>query len=310
MSTARYPGYEDTFYEKDDCAGFYAEEGYGGFLFELCEGEDAQDLGAQSVSSVMLGRQMHVNLYTDGEFGAGSTCGGILQRLAFSSPSLAALNEHWGIESMDGAVEAAVVYPPIDRDTHNLFEGGFEFFGSGALPYCSSLDGENLTLLRDGVDWSVVAAVRKATLDPPYSIEFELLSKHEGDEPPADGINVFFAKDQTSYGATPLDGNFGFIADGSGYAVELNIWTNSVSLRDGDYAVIGQAVNADTYTDGAWVPVRVDVQADSVSVTFDGQQLLNEAVTVDTSFQGIGLGAGSGFYTSEFSVRNFQVVPG
>lgn len=309
--TARYDGEADVPYANDDCAGFYAEEGYGGFVYEVCAGETMQGLGGDDIQSVKVGRNVHVNLYSDDQFGAGSTCGGILQRLAYSSPSLAALSEHHGIESIDGAVAAVAVYPPTDRETHWLFDGGFDFYGSGELPFCSSLDGEDLTLLRDGADWSAVAAISHETMDPPYAIEFELYSKHEGDDPPADGVTVFFAKDAAAYAAGPgPDGNLGFLADGTGYAVELNIWTNSVAVRDGNYEVVGQAVGADTYTDGAWVPVRVEVGTDTVTVFFGGQELLSQAVAVSTAYDGIGVGAGSGFYTSEFTLRNFALVPG
>ena len=71
-----------------------------------------------------------------------------------------------------------------------------------------------------------------------------------------------------------------------------------------------QSVNTSTYTDGAWVPVRVEVAIDGVTLWFDGQQLLSQAVAIDDSHAGVGLGAGSGLYTSEFSVRNFALIPG
>ena len=309
--TAKYPGDPGTYYEKDDCAGFYTGEGYTDLAFELCSDETDQGLADASISSVMLGREVHVNLYTDSDFGAGSTCGGVLERLAFSSPSLSAFSEHHGFEDIDGVVAAAAVYPPLDRATHRLFEGGFEFYSSGEPPFCSSVDGETLTVLRDGVDWTGTAAISKQTLELPYSIEFEYLSQHVGDDPPADGISVFFAKDPLAYASqVPPRETMGFIPDGSGYAVELNIWTNQVSLRDGDYATIGQSVNTSTYTDGAWVPVRVEVALDGVSLWFDGQELLSEAVAIDPSYAGVGITAASGLYTSEFSVRNFALGPG
>ncbi|KIG13428.1 Endo-1,4-beta-xylanase A precursor [Enhygromyxa salina] len=311
VPTAKYPGDPGTYYAKDDCAGFYADEGYTNLVLELCSGETDQDLADQSISSVMLGRDVHVNLYTDTDFGAGSTCGGILERLAFSSPSLSAICEHHGLENIDGGVAAVAVYPPSDRPTHQMFEGQFEFHSSGESPFCSSVDGETLTVLRDGVAWTGTAAIFEQTLALPYSIEFDYLSKHVGDDPPADGISVFFAKDAGAYaGQVPPRETLGFIADGTGYAIELNIWTNQVSLRDGDYITIGQTVNTSTYTDGVWVPVRVDVALDGVTLWFDNQQILAEAVVIDDSHARVGIGAGSGAYTSEFSVRNFALVPG
>jgi len=314
MPTARYPGDPGTYYVKDDCAGFYADEGYENLVFELCSGELDQDLAVQSISSVMLGRDVHVNLYTDNEFGSGSACGGILERLAFSSPSLAALSEHQGLENIDGVIAAAAVYPPIDRATHQLFDSPFEFYSSsaGELPFCSSVDGQTLTVLRDGVAWTGTAALSEQTLELPYSIEFDYLSKHVGDDPAADGISVFFAKDPMAYASqVPPRETLGFIPDGSGYAIELNAYVQVMALRDGNFETIGQVVNTNsTYTDGEWVPVRIDVALDSVTLWFDGQQILSEAVDIDDSHTGVGIGAGSGLYTSEFSIRNFALVPG
>jgi len=308
--TSKYPGYEDTFYEKDDCAAFYSKEGYGGLLKEFCVNDTAESLEADGVASVMLGRNVHVNLYTDAEYGAGSTCGGILQRLAFSSPSLEALADHRGMESIAGQVKTALIYPPIDRDSHAFFNGGFDFYSSGDLPFCSSIDGQNLTLMRDSSYWSGAAAFRKVAVDPPYTISFEYFSKHYVEEPHGDGIVVFFAKDKNAYdGASPPNGNLGFIPDGTGYGVEFNSWTNSVALRDGDYNVIGAAVGADTYTNGAWIPIEVTVQTDSVTAAYNGVELLTEVVTLDTSYDGIGVSAGNGFYTSEATIRDFAITP-
>jgi hypothetical protein len=290
--------------------GFYGKEGYGGFLYEYCVGDTAEGLGADNVSSVMLGRNVHLNLYTDAEYGAGSTCGGILQRLAYSSPSLEALSTHRGMESITGQVQAALIYPPFDRDAHKYFSGGFDFYSSGDLPFCSSIDGESLTLMRDGTYWSGAAAFQKVANDPPYTISFDYFSKHYVEEPHGDGIVVFFAKDQSAYdGEVLTNANLGFIADGTGYGVEFNTWTNSVAVRDGDYNVVGAAVGKDTYTDGAWVPIEVTVQANSVTATYDGVELLTENVAIDPTFSGIGVSAGNGYYTSEATIRNFVVTP-
>ena len=129
------------------------------------------------------------------------------------------------------------------------------------------------------------------------------------EEPHGDGIVVFFAKDQSGYeGTSPPNGSLGFIPDGTGYGVELNTWTNSVSVRDGNYNVIGSSVGKDTYTNGAWIPVEVTVLADSVQVSYDNVELLTEAVSIDTTFSGIGVSAGNGYYTSEATIRNFVIT--
>ncbi len=309
--TSSYPGHEDLFYEKDDCAGFYADEGYADLRVELCAGESSQALEPESISSVLLGRDVHANLYSDAELGAGSTCGGLLQRLGFSSPSLAALSEHRGDPSIDDVVAAALVYVPDDRPSHRRFEGDFDFYSSSDPPYCSSVDGETLTVLRDGVVWTGTAAVYSETLDPPYAIEFEYRSLHVGEDPPADALVVFFAKDASAYeGAVPPRETLGFLPDGSGYGVELNVWTNSVSVRDGDFEVIDAALPFNSYTDGEWVPVRVEVGTDSIALNYGGQQLLSVSVPVDASHGGIGFSAASGAYSAEFSVRNLALVPG
>ena len=307
--TSRYAGPADIPYQNDDCAGFYAEEGYGDFLFEACAGETMQDLAASSISSVKLGRKVHVNLYTDNEFGAGAGCGGVVQRLAYSSPSLAAFSAHHEQSSTDDLVAAVAVYLPDDRQTHARFDGPFHFHGSGDLPSCSSTD--ELTLLRDGVDWAGTAAILREPIDPPYTIAFDYSSKHDGDEPPADGITVFFAKDPTTYiGTPPPNGSLGFIPDGTGYAVQMHVYTNTVAVRDGNYEVIGQMIPANTYTDGAWVSVRVEVTLDAITLIWDGQELLSQQVALDTTHAGVGVGAGSGFYTSAFRIRGLSVTPG
>src|SRR5690606_18461236 len=87
LRVTKYPGYEDDFHADPDCAAFFSGESYQGSSFVLCSGDsqgDASTLG--SVRSVQLGRNVHVNLHSDSEFGTESTCGGLWRRLAFSTP--------------------------------------------------------------------------------------------------------------------------------------------------------------------------------------------------------------------------------
>jgi hypothetical protein len=305
--TVRYPDYQDDYYEKDDCVGFYGEEGYGQFFYEICKGESRQDLGELGISSVKVGRNVHVSLYSDAEWGAGSTCGGILQRLPFSSPSLKALAEHHESDSLDDLVAAAAVYDPRDRAAHNRFEGQYEFYASGELPFCFSADGESFTIQRDGAMFSSSAVIRDLDLSPPYAIEFDYRSLHEADANHADGLVVFFQKDQAAYASTePPRESLGFIPDGSGYGVAFNIYNNQVSIRDGSFNSL-ESVGHDSYTAGAWVPIRVEVRSDGITVLYDGAELLSTATSITTAFSGLGFSVGTGAYSAEFSVRDVAV---
>ncbi len=307
--TVRYPGHEEIFYEKDDCVGFYGKEGYGQFEVEVCAGETHQSLTDSQITSVKVGRNVHVSLFSDAALGAGSTCGGIVQRLPFSSPSLEALSAHHETESLNGKVAAAMVYLPDDREAHRRFDSNFEFYESGATPFCSSIDGEALTLLRDGSTWSASAAVMKQVIQPPYSIEFETRSLHAADDNHADGMVVFFQKDKAGYELTPPPREtLGFIPDGSGFGVAFNIYNNQVSIRDGSFSAL-ETINQDAYTAGDWVPIRVDVRSDSITVMFDGSEVLSATTAVGTGSGSLGFSAGSGAYSAEFSVRNVNVVP-
>lgn len=306
---AKYPGDEDDFYPEDDCAGFFAQSGYGELLYELCDGETLADLDAMAgVSSVQLGRNVHASLYSDPAFGAGSTCGGLLTRLAFSSPSLEAYAEHRGQPSIDGVVRSAAVYAPTDRLAHAYFDGAFDFYSTGVLPACADEAGETVTLIRDLELWTGTAALLQGDVPPPYSIEFEYRSAHEGDDR-GDGIAVIFGKNGLAYETQPPPReNLGFIADGSGAAISFNMYTGMADARDGNFIPVGAGVAQATFTAGQWVPVRVDVGTSSVDVYWDGQLLFTSPITVGAGR--VGVGAGTGAYSAELSVRDFTVTPG
>lgn len=310
MFTMRYPGYEDYFYDKEDCAGFYGEEGFGQFLFEICEGDEQEGISGEGIASVKLGKNVQVSLYSDPAFGAGSTCGGLLQKLAFSSPSLRALAEHQGLPSLEEAVHSAAVYTQWDRAAHARFDGGFDFYATGDLPFCSTIEGEELTLLRDEVEWASTAAVlRDASIEIPYAIEFDYSSRHDADDNYADGFVAFFEKDGSAYqGEEPPRTSLGFIPDGTGYGLSLNIWTNEAALVDGNYSELDSA-GMSAFTAGEWIAVRIEVRADAIVAFYDGAEILNAPVTLDGSFDHIGFSTGTGAYTAEYKIRDLSISP-
>ncbi len=113
LPVTRFDGEAGAPYEFDDCVAVYADEGYGALREEVCAGEKLD--GLSDISSIQLGAGVHANLYTAAGYGADSTCGGQLMRLAYSSPSLDALSEHHEVASLDDAVQSLVVYAPDDR---------------------------------------------------------------------------------------------------------------------------------------------------------------------------------------------------
>lgn len=306
---AKYPGDEDDYYDDDDCAGFYALPGYGDLLYELCDGEELANAGEMAaVSSVRLGRNVHASLYSDASFGAGSTCGGLLTRLAFSSPSLEAYAEHRGEASIDGVVRSASVYVPEDRLAHARFDGSFDFYSTGTLPFCADEEGETLTLMRDLELFAGAAALLHGDQTPPYTIAFDYYSAHEGEDR-GDGIAVMLGKNGIAYETQPPPReNLGFIADGSGHAISFNMYTGLVEGRDGNFAVVGTGVAQDTFTNGQWIPVRVEVDVSSVEVFWNGASILTVPIAATTGR--VGVGAGTGAFSAEFSVRGFTVTPG
>ena len=304
--TVKYPGDPGTFYDKDDCIGLYAEPGYRDQYAEICAGNTLSGDWDSEASSIKLGRNVHANLYTDPEFGAGSMCGGQLLRLGFSSPSLEAISAHHGLESFDNEVGSIRVYPPSDRDSHFQFDGGFSFYGGSAMPRCSSIDGDTLTLMPDLSYWAGTAAVYDTPVEVPFRVEFEYYSLHGGgDGYHADGFTFFFGEEASDYALVEPDrSTLGFLANGQGHAVAFNHWQNHIALRDGNFDTVAE-VGASPYTDGEWVPVAIEVESSAVTVWYDGSEVLSAAVAVDSG-TGVGFGAGTGAYTAEHSVRQVR----
>jgi len=302
--TVLYPGDPGTYYPRDDCAGLFAGEGYTDQFAEICAGEPLSEQFDSEASSVKLGKNVHANVYSDADFGAGSMCGGQLLRLGFSSPSLDAISDHHGLESLDNEVGSLLIYDPTDREAHNRFEGGFSFYGGSAMPRCSSIDGETLTILPDLSYWAGTAAVYNTAVEVPFRVDFEYYSLGEGDGGlHADGFTFFFGEDGGAYAQSEPDrGTLGFLANGKGNAVEFNHWQNRISVRDGDFGVVAEVASS-PYTDGAWVDVSVEVDTDRVTVWYDGIEVLSTAVSVDSGGS-VGFSAGTGAYTAEHSVRN------
>lgn len=314
MGTILYPDGTDHAYADDDCVGFFEGTRYECLLFELCAGEtfSAEDVVAD-VASVQVGRNVHVNLYSERGFGGASVFGGQLTRLAFSSPSLDAFAAHHGVDSLAGRLGSAIVFAPDDRESHFRHEGDFDYFHTGIAPRPAVVDGDDevLVLLPDQSYWSGVAAVYRPEVEIPFAIDFDY-SSGTVDPDHADGISVMFAKDASSYQTqAPPRETLGFIADGTGYGVRFTTWpTGSIAVVDGNYVDIGSPVgNPSTYTDGAFVPVHIEVREDSVRVTYDGAEQLDVAVPIDTTYSGVAIGAGTGAYTSEYRLRNFTITP-
>jgi len=307
--TVKYPGDAGAFYEKDDCAGLFIGEGYRDQFAEICVGQPLDGQLDSQASSIKLGRNVHANLYTDSDFGSGSMCGGQLLRLGFSSPSLAAISAHHGLESFDDALGSLLVYAPTDRDSHFRFDGGFSFYGGSAMPRCGSIDGETLTILPDLSYWAGTAAVYNTRVEVPFRVEFDYYSLHAGgDGFHADGFTFFFGDDAAPYALSEPDrSTLGFLANGEGHAVEFNHWQNRISIRDGSFDIVAE-VGASPYTEGAWVPVAVEVEVDRVTVFYDGEEVLSAEVPVDTG-DAVGFSAGTGAYTAEHSVRQVSFQP-
>ena len=80
--------------------------------------------------------------------------------------------------------------------------------------------------------------------------------------------------------------------------------------EDGDFVDVGMPVGQDSYTDGAWVTIRVEVQDLRVDVYWDGTLVTTEGLPTAVAAGRVGVSAGTGAYSSEFSVRNFVGTPG
>lgn len=303
MPTRRYDGEAGAPYPEDGCVALFAEEGYGALREVLCAGEQATDLGA--VASVQVGAGAHVNLYSDPGFGADSMCGGQILRLGYSTPSLDALSAHTGEPSLSGGVGAALAYAPEDRAAHRYALGPYSFYGSGATPACPQ---DALLLMPDNQAWSATAAVYQAPVSVPFAVDFTVTSSHDdgGKTPPADAMTFFFAKADDAYQVAPVSREQqGVAADGTGYAVELNVWTGSVSIRDGAWEPLAER-SYNTFTDGAQVAVRVEVYADEVVLYWDGEELLSADVDIDDTHETVGFSAATGAYTIAYLLEDVR----
>lgn len=305
IPTTLYPGDAGAPYEVDDCIALYAEEGYGGFLQEVCIGETITE--ALDVHSIQVGAGVHTNVYTDSDFGAASMCGGQVQRLAFSTPSLAAMSTHHKVPSMAGRVGTLSVYAPTDRAAHGRMDGPYAFSGAGTQPSCEETDTQELVLMPDNRDWTATAAVYKSPEPLPFAVSFDLRTFHNSEDPPADGLTFFFGKSAESYAnITPPREQLGFVPDGLGYGMMFNTWTGNVGFRDGNWDVVGADVSHNSYTDGAWVPVRIEVRAEGVVTYWNGTEIHRADMTLDTTHDTVGFTAGTGYYTMEVRLRDIE----
>lgn len=302
IPTTRYDGEAGEPYGEDGCVALFAEEGYGSLREVACDGDTLTDL--EGISSIMVGPNAHVNLYSDSDFGAGSMCGGQVIRLGYSTPSLDAFAAHRGTPSLDGAVGAALVYAPTDRASHRYAESPYRFHGNSAAPTCPD---DALLLMPDNRAWAATAAVYQQPVSVPFAVDFTVTSSHDdgGETPPADAMTFFFAKSADAYEDAPVSRDqLGVAADGTGYAVELNVWTRTVGLRDGDWAAVGDDLSFDTFTDGQPIAVRIEVHADEVVVYWDGSELFRADADIDTTHETVGFSSVTGAYTIEYLLED------
>jgi hypothetical protein len=303
IPTALYEGAAAEPYPFADCIGLYAEEGYGDFIDEICEGEEVQDLS--NVRSVQVGSEVHTNLYSDADFGADSMCGGQMQRLAYSSPSLDALSDHQGIDSLADRVSSVAVYAPTDRWAHFRNEGPYKFYGAGTDPLCQGSTGNELVLMPDNRDWAATAAVYQSGATPPFSVEFDLKTSHSNADPQADGFTFFFGKSETAFQeAAPDRGQLGVVKEGTGYAVFFNTWTRQIGVRDTNWEPVGSDVSHPANTQAEWVNVRIEVQMDGIEVFWGETSVLSASHTWSTAHDSVGFTAGTGYYTAEYRLKD------
>ncbi len=297
-------------YPKDDCAGFYAEEGYGEFLFELCAGESiGERTQASEIASVRLGADVHANLYTADQFGEGTRFGGLINRIAFSSPSLAALIAVRDSPDLIGSVS---VYNPNDRAAHFRVESEYDVYGTASTPSILDLTpgAEILQLLPDQTYFASSAVVGREPAAPPYTIEFGYASGTV-DQEHADGFVVWFGKDGDAYRQQqPPNATLGFIPDGTGVGVRFSTFpSETIAVVGGTFNPVG-GVNPTSaaFTDGAFVEVRVEVEPDSVTVFINDQQILQRSIGVSAGSYGFSVGTGA--FGSEYRIREPRITPG
>ena len=304
LPVVRYDGAADEPNANDDCIALFTDEGYGGERTEVCAGEDMT--GLEGISSVKVGRNVHANLYSDASFGSESMCGGQLQRLPWSSPSLAALTAHHEVASLDDRVRSVRVYEPMDRAEHAYSESPYTFHGhNGTYPRCGGDDGGTLTIMPDGRTWSATAATYDSPVPIPFVVDFRVKTTHDGKNPPADAFTVFFGKAEDAFVTVPpTRDQQGVAVDGTGSAVEFNIWTNSVTVRDSNWEAVGEPLGFSAYTDGKYVPVSIEVRESSVAVMWDGKLLLEATGDFSSQFAGAGFTAGTGAYTMGIDLQD------
>ena len=303
ISSTLYQGEVGASYEKKDCVMLYSEEGYGGFIEEICAGDDV--INPAPFRSIQVGSNVHANLYTDSGFGADSMCGGQLIRLAYSSPSLDALALHHEIPSVSDNVGAISVYDPYDREAHALMNGPYSFHGAGAMPSCEDGSEQELVLMPDHRDWTATAAVYTSDVTIPFAVDFLLRTYHDTEDPPADGFVFFFGKDSDSYTQqVPPREQQGFMPDGSGFGMMFNTWTSQVGLRDGTWNILGTDIYHDSYTNGEWIPIRVEVRESGVVVLWNEIELYRADVSISSPHQTVGFAAGTGYYTMDVRLKD------
>ena len=172
-------------------------------------------------------------------------------------------------------------------------------------PLCQGDDGNELVLMPDWRDWAATAAVHETGLTPPFTVSFDLRTRHDGPEPQADGFTFFFGKSDTAFAESAPDrGQLGVVKDGTGYAVFFNTWTRRIGVRDGDWEPIGGSVIHPSNTEGEWVSVRIEVATDGVEVFWGEESVHRADHSWDTAHDTVGFTAGTGYYTAEYRLRD------
>jgi hypothetical protein len=308
---------ENQYYPQDDCVGLYANADYSGFVAEICDGSKT-GLNGVDIQSVLLGKNVQVNLYSDSAFGEHDICGGELLQSAYSINDLAGLSQARGYGGFDTGVGSVLVYAQDDHVSHFRHSTQFEYATTGKFsPKCLANgddseveDAHNLKLMADNIDWSGTAALFKPEVKIPFELSFKVRVGHQGPRFNGEGFSFFFAKDNEVYQQQNIHWNdIGFIRDGLGYSIEFHDVLNKIYLLDGKGEKLSPMQHHGVFTFGQWAEINIEVSADSVVVLWDGIEVVNHSHQFDQTHTGIGFGSGTGYYTSDIALTDIKITP-
>ena len=308
VAASKYSHGPNPHYAKDDCVALYAQEGFKEYLQEVCVG-DVFNFHKGSFASFKLGKNVHVNFYSDPDFGASGGCGGEVLKTAFSSPSITNLSQARGLSGFSNKAESILVYPPSDRSSHFYFNGAYDFYSSAQfMPHCSSEVDSQVRLLDDLIPWSSTAMVLRESVSNSFAVDFSVRSSIVSDHPHGEGFTFFFAKDGSEYDSNTLTWDeLGFLSDGKGYAIQFHDVINRVALIDGNNNILGEVFGVESFTNNEWVDVRIEVSTDRVAVIWNNNSVLSLDVNLIFNHNDVGFGVGTGFYTSSFDLKDLVI---